>query len=477
MKGLLLTSSPLQPVRLLNHDAVARGVPSQPRCKCFMCLETDFWDLRFKGVERLYGGSGTLERLRASHVCVVGLGGVGSWTVEALVRSGIGSLTLIDLDEVCVSNTNRQLHALENTVGRSKASVLAERAALINPECKVNVREEWLTVPGALSTISVDMAERRESPGGFAVVDAIDGVNEKAALIDACCALDLHVVTVGAAGGRADPSLIRIADLTLATNDPLISRTRQALRKVHGFPAGGPARPGSAQAWGVPTVFSTEKISSGKKGEGSDCDRFGTACFVTGAFGFAAASVTVKVLAAEEPPPDRPGLTALRTPPTSPGSSPTASRSAVSPGQRSEAAGGKVDGEDNGQGGTGGEEISNDIASNSAKGNELAGARGPSSGPQQGDGGHRDGEDNAGEPGGGGGKEDASSGGDSNLAFAYDSHCHVLPEAATELLAQLRGCCFVSTGHRVETAESIRLLKGAPQLFASGRPKTVNVCA
>ena len=186
MKILLPTSSPLQPVRLLHHASLARP---QTRCNCVMRLEADYWDLRFKGVERLYGGSGSLERLRASHVCVVGLGGVGSWTVEALVRSGVGSLTLMDLDEVCISNTNRQLHALEHTVGRTKASVLAERAALINPECRVNVREEWLTVPGALSTIRGELAERSDAQGGFAVVDAIDGVNEKAALIDACCAL------------------------------------------------------------------------------------------------------------------------------------------------------------------------------------------------------------------------------------------------------------------------------------------------
>lgn len=386
-----------------------------------MSLEADYWDLRFKGVERLYGGSGSLERLRASHVCVVGLGGVGSWTVEALVRSGVGSLTLMDLDEVCISNTNRQLHALEHTVGRTKASVLAERAALINPECRVNVREEWLTVPGALSTIRGELAERSDAQGGFAVVDAIDGVNEKAALIDACCALNLHIVTVGAAGGRADPSLLRIADLTLATNDPLISRTRQALRKTHGFPAGGPTRPGLAQAWGVPTVFSVEKVETGPKGAGSDCDRFGTACFVTGAFGFAAASVTVRVLAAGEPPPSRPGLSAARTPPVAPGSppQPTASEAAASDGQ---------------QKATGGESGAAD-ESGGTQAEEISGPRGAVS------------------------EQDASIGGDGGLAFAYDSHCHVLPEAASELRARLRGCCFVSTGE----AEWSSAVKVSPQ--------------
>ena len=148
--------------------------------------DTDYYGLRFEGVGRLYG-PGTLANLAGSHVCVVGLGGVGSWAVEAIARSGVGSLTLMDPDEVCISNTNRQTNALRTTVGRSKARVLAERVAEINPDCRVLVREEWFTLEEGHDVLAADAdaaAAARRAAGGagsYAVLDAIDSYVEKCA--------------------------------------------------------------------------------------------------------------------------------------------------------------------------------------------------------------------------------------------------------------------------------------------------------
>jgi tRNA A37 threonylcarbamoyladenosine dehydratase len=311
----------------------------------------DLWRLRFEGVNRLYG-TGSIERLAASHVVVVGLGGVGSWTVEALARSGVGSLSLVDLDEVCISNTNRQLHALSHTVGSSKASALAERVALINPDCAVRLREEWLTVDGAGALVDEEVtaawarlqaAARVQSDpvpdlridGGaleqwlaqlaplmsmppaalpvslllpmlpnLAVVDAMDGYADKAALLAACALRRVRCVSVGAAGGLTDPTMIRAGDLTIA-GDGLLKQTRGEMRRRHGFPPGLPHR---NPEWGIRAVYSVEtgrasiqgrqKASSAAFGlPKGDCDRFGTACFATGAVGFAAAAEVVTPLA------------------------------------------------------------------------------------------------------------------------------------------------------------------------------------
>ena len=194
--------------------------------------DTDYYALRFEGVGRLYG-PGTLANLAGSHVCVVGLGGVGSWAVEALARSGVGSLTLMDPDEVCISNTNRQTNALRGTVGRSKAKVLAERVAEINPECRVHVREEWFTLDEGHAVLADELstatAARQQAaggsgaPGGFAVLDAIDAYVEKCAITEACIRLGVHVAVAGASGGRSDPSAVRVSDLTCTSRDPLLA--------------------------------------------------------------------------------------------------------------------------------------------------------------------------------------------------------------------------------------------------------------
>jgi tRNA threonylcarbamoyladenosine dehydratase len=260
-------------------------------------LSTDYLD-RFAGVGRLVGRTG-LERLRAAHVGVIGVGGVGSWTVEALARSGIGALTLVDLDDVCVTNVNRQLPAIEGQIGRPKVTVLAERVRLINPECRVVPTLEFFTARSApvLLGTAFDF-----------VVDAIDSAANKALLIAACCERRLPVLTVGAAGGRRDGTGIQVGDLGDASEDDLLRVVRKKLRREHGFAAGGQR---GRMHFGVRCVWSEEKpvfpwtngTCAAEPEPGSnlklDCaSGFGTAVFVTGAFGLAAAGEVVRLIAA-----------------------------------------------------------------------------------------------------------------------------------------------------------------------------------
>jgi len=253
---------------------------------------TDY-EARFNGIARLYGKAG-LERLRRAHVCVIGLGGVGSWAVEALARSGVGRLTLVDLDEVCVTNVNRQLHALAGQVGRPKVEVMAERVRGINPECAVQPIMEFFTESNASALLS-------SHPD--CVLDAIDNVNNKCRLIALCHGQGIPIVTCGGAGGRRVASAVRISDLAQTTHDRLLQRVREGLRKEHGFPPGH-------QPFGIDAVHSPE-VPVFPQSDGSVCARrepgstlrldcesgYGTASFVTGTFGFVAAGCVVGKLA------------------------------------------------------------------------------------------------------------------------------------------------------------------------------------
>jgi tRNA A37 threonylcarbamoyladenosine dehydratase len=190
--------------------------------------EEDRYSDRFGGIGRLYGAQG-LTKLRAAHVCVVGVGGVGSWTVEALARSGVGEITLIDLDDVCITNVNRQLPALDGQIGRPKVDVLAERVAAINPACKVNAQQEFFTP---------STAERLLSLNYDFVVDAIDKLWNKCLLIASCKQRGLPTITVGGAGGKRDGTRVRVSDLALSEQDELLRQVRRILRRDHGFPKG-----------------------------------------------------------------------------------------------------------------------------------------------------------------------------------------------------------------------------------------------
>lgn len=254
-------------------------------------------DPRFGGIARAYGNE-TLARLRASRVCVIGLGGVGSWTVEALVRTGVGHLTLVDLDEVCITNTNRQIHALSTTVGRTKASVLAERAVAIHPGIQVDCVEDFFTATSADATLG----DARDPARYDVVVDAIDSFKNKCLLVEACRARRLPIVVVGGAGGRVDPTRIRLDDISRSEGDRLLAMLRKRLRQEHGFPRHG--------KWGIPCVFSDEpkRFPDGLGGVCEvkpesqesvrlDCHSgFGAVSFVTGTFGFFAAKATVDLL-------------------------------------------------------------------------------------------------------------------------------------------------------------------------------------
>lgn len=253
-------------------------------------------DPRFGGIARLYGRDG-LRRLSEAHVCVVGVGGVGSWTVEALARSGVGRLTLIDLDEVCITNVNRQLPAMSDTVGRPKVDVLAERIGLINPRCQVFAEQAFLTQATAARLLARSFDW---------VVDAIDVPVNKCLLLAECLQRGLPVLTIGGAGGKREAVGVRVADLGQSGHDPLLRVVRRDLRRVHGM-ACEPGKP-----VGIPCVFSAEAPvypwADGRVCEtretGStltmDCaSGFGAATFVTGVFGFVAAGEIVRRMALE----------------------------------------------------------------------------------------------------------------------------------------------------------------------------------
>lgn len=259
-------------------------------------LSTDYLD-RFGGVGRLFGRAG-LERLQAAHVCVIGVGGVGSWAVEGLARSGIGALTLVDLDDVCITNVNRQLPALDGQIGRPKVAVMVDRVRLINPECRVEAVQEFFT-PAT--------AARLLSPPFDYVVDAVDRMSIKALLIAGCRERGRPVLTVGAAGGRRDPMQVRTGDIGEAS-DELLRQVRKKLRRVHGFTSGaqrGICRMGVRAVWSnEPPVFPwADGTCAAGPEPGSnlklDCESgFGTAVFVTGVLGLAAAGQVMRELAA-----------------------------------------------------------------------------------------------------------------------------------------------------------------------------------
>ncbi len=260
-------------------------------------MNDDFME-RFSGVGRLFSAKG-LERLRASRVCVIGIGGVGVWAAEALARSGIGTLTLVDMDDLCYSNTNRQLHALDGHYGQLKVEAMAERIRAINPACQVEARTEYFTASSMESILG-------EKPD--CIVDAIDSLKNKALLLAECRKRGLRIATTAGAGGRRDPTQVRVADLTGVFNDPLAAQLRKKLRREYGFPG---EREGP---FGIPCVFSKERAVypradgtvCAEREAGADyrlnCDvGFGTAAFVTGAFGLAAAGWAVDSLSKETP--------------------------------------------------------------------------------------------------------------------------------------------------------------------------------
>ncbi len=251
----------------------------------------DNFEQRFGGIGRLYTPEG-LAKLRQSHICVIGIGGVGSWAVEALARSGIGKITMIDIDDICVTNINRQIHALTSTVATLKTEAMKTRIAEINPECQVEIIDDF---------ISPDNLADYLNRGYDYVIDAIDSVKTKAALIAYCKRNKIRLITTGGAGGQTDPSQIQIADLSKTIQDPLASKVRSLLRKEYHF-SQNPKR-----KFGVDCVFSTQPLIFPKMGEGCEisatmncANGFGAVTIVTATFAFfAVGRVIDKLLQAE----------------------------------------------------------------------------------------------------------------------------------------------------------------------------------
>lgn len=245
----------------------------------------------FAGIARLYGNE-AYALIKNMHVCVVGIGGVGSWVVEALARSAVGKITLIDYDTIALSNVNRQIHTLSSTIDKKKSTAMQERVKQINPDCDVMIIDDFITLD--------NMAELLNNGYDY-VVDAIDSIKFKAGLIYHCKRNKIPVITTGGAGGLTDPSIISVVDLSKTYNDALAAKVRSTLRDQYNFTR-NPKR-----SFRVDCVFSSQQQlypkddgsvsheKPGIHGVSLDCRfGYGAASFVTGSFGFIAAAHIIK---------------------------------------------------------------------------------------------------------------------------------------------------------------------------------------
>jgi tRNA A37 threonylcarbamoyladenosine dehydratase len=247
---------------------------------------------RFRGIARLYGEP-TLAAFQRARVCVAGIGGVGSWAVEALARSGVGTLTLIDLDHVSESNINRQIHAVESNFGKAKVAAMGERIGEIDPGCRVHCVEHFVTPDNVAALIDVGQLDF--------VVDCSDQVLSKAAMVDHCRRGGCPIITVGGTGGQSDPTRIRVDDLSRSIHDPLLAKTRRRLRQHYGFRRTG--------VMGVKCVYSAEQaryptldggVSSVRESPVDAslyCGGLGSAMHLTASFGLTAVAWVLDRLA------------------------------------------------------------------------------------------------------------------------------------------------------------------------------------
>jgi tRNA A37 threonylcarbamoyladenosine dehydratase len=259
---------------------------------------SDSYQQRFSGIGRVYGQR-ALRLFHDSHICVVGIGGVGSWAAEALARSGIGRITLIDMDDICVTNINRQIPALSSTVGQLKTEVMAERIRQINPDCRVDCIDDFITPDNIADYISARFDY---------VIDAIDSVRPKAALLAFCRRNKISVISTGGAGGQMDPSQIQVADLAKTIQDPLAAKLRERLKSEYNIAKNSKGK------LAIDCVFSTEQLTY-PQADGSvchvkqnadgvlkmDCSAgFGAVTMVTASFGFIAVSHALKKMIAKD---------------------------------------------------------------------------------------------------------------------------------------------------------------------------------
>lgn len=256
---------------------------------------------RFGGVARLYGER-ALSAFVQARIVVVGIGGVGSWAVEALARSGIGKIRMVDLDEICLTNVNRQLHAMDGQIGRQKTAAMADRVCAINPTCELEIIEGFFTERSVEEVLGGDIS---------GVIDAIDTMKHKALLLAECARRGMHVVTCGGAGGRRDATQINVRDLAFTGKDALLHGLRKNLRRHHGFPA--VPMNSKPQPMGITAIFSDESPSyptcDGEVSNEKPTDTnlrlncatgYGTATHVTASFGVIAAGAMLDLLAREK---------------------------------------------------------------------------------------------------------------------------------------------------------------------------------
>lgn len=253
-------------------------------------MDTSDFESRFGGIARLYGTQG-MARIRQAKILVIGIGGVGSWVAEAMARTGVGHMTLVDLDDVCVTNINRQIHAVNSTVGKFKVDVMKERIESINPYCEIQTKQCFFS-PKNLEGIF-------DKTYDF-VVDACDDFTNKCHLIDHCRKNKIPLVVMGGAGGKTDPLQIRVSDMACSANDRLLMKLRKKLRQEFSFPLENKGDFGVWSVWSheravYPTADGCLTYKSPGIAKHMDCSEgFGSASFVTGAFAFATSALVIR---------------------------------------------------------------------------------------------------------------------------------------------------------------------------------------
>lgn len=247
---------------------------------------------RFSGVSRLYGEAG-LKQLQASHIMVIGIGGVGSWAVEALARNAVGEITLVDLDNIAESNVNRQIHALNDNFGKAKVSAMCERVLQINPTCKVHEIEDFITPDNLIVLLKpCDV-----------IVDCTDDAKAKIALADFCKLNRITLIMSGSAGGRLDPTRIQLTDMASVTGDKLLAKVRNQLRRDHGFPKATNTK--KSAKFGIQCVYSDEPVIKPVEAcdveaslTGLNCAGYGSSVSITATFGFVLAQQALNQIVA-----------------------------------------------------------------------------------------------------------------------------------------------------------------------------------
>ena len=283
----------------MNHSSKpdTQNQPTQFPSQLSQIDQDSEYQARFGGIARLYGQA-VLEQLKVSHVGIIGIGGVGTWVAEAMARSGVGHVTLVDLDDICVTNTNRQIHATSQTVGLSKVQVMKKRMLEISPYMRVECIEDFFTSKTA------DLILNRSY---HCLVDAIDDQKRKSELIAECLRREIPIMVSGGAGGRQNPQWVTSADLSQSTHDGLLRNVKRALRTDSAYSDLKTLI--KSTSWGVPSVFSTERpVYPTENGEVChtmttkdvvrlDCQLgFGASSFVTGTFGFQLSSLVINCI-------------------------------------------------------------------------------------------------------------------------------------------------------------------------------------